>query len=42
MGLLAVHQCSGPRTWQVHEMNSIVQLANQIGYALDQAQILQQ
>jgi len=23
MGLLAVHQCSGPRTWQVHEMNSI-------------------
>lgn len=42
MGLLAVHQCSGPRTWQFHEMNSIVQLANQIGYALDQAQILQQ
>ena len=42
MGLLAVHQCSGPRTWQVHEMNSIVQLANQIGYALDQAKILQQ
>ena len=42
MGLLAVHQCSGPRTWQVHEMNSIVQLANQIGYALDQAQILKQ
>ena len=42
MGLLAVHQCSGPRTWQVHEMSSIVQLANQIGYALDQAQILQQ
>ncbi len=41
MGLLAVHQCRGTRSWQIHEMNTIVQLANQIGYALDQAQILQ-
>jgi twitching motility protein PilJ len=41
IGLLAVHQCRAPRNWQIHEMNTIVQLANQIGYALDQAQILQ-
>ncbi len=41
IGLLAVHQCRAPRSWQIHEMNTIVQLANQIGYALDQAQILQ-
>jgi twitching motility protein PilJ len=42
IGLLAVHQCRSPRVWQIHEMNLIVQLANQIGYALDQAQMLQQ
>ncbi len=42
IGLLAVHQCRDSRTWQIHEINTIVQLANQIGYALDQAQIVQQ
>ncbi|MEB3295122.1 MAG: GAF domain-containing protein, partial [Synechococcales bacterium] len=41
IGLLTAHQCSQPREWQVAEMNAFTQLATQIGYALDQAQLLQ-
>jgi twitching motility protein PilJ len=41
IGLLTAHQCSHARDWQVSEMNAFTQLATQIGYALDQAQLLQ-
>ncbi len=41
IGLLAAHQCRSPRTWQINESTSFVQIANQIGYALDQAFLLQ-
>ena len=42
VGLLSVHQCSQPRQWQSAEINFLTQLALQIGYALDQAQLLQE
>lgn len=41
IGLLAAHQCQSPRTWQANETTIFVQIANQIGYALDQASLLQ-
>ncbi len=41
-GLLIVHQCSGPRQWTVFETELLQQLANQIGIALTQAQLLEQ
>ncbi|MBD2328161.1 methyl-accepting chemotaxis protein [Alkalinema sp. FACHB-956] len=40
IGLLCAHQCQRPRYWQGSEINLFVQFANQIGYALDQAQLL--
>jgi PAS domain S-box-containing protein len=40
-GLLIVHQCSGPRQWADFETNLLRQLANQIGIALAQAQLLE-
>ncbi|HEY9696040.1 MAG TPA: GAF domain-containing protein [Trichocoleus sp.] len=42
IGLLCVHQCSGPRTWQPAELDLVQQLATQAGYALTQATLLQQ
>jgi twitching motility protein PilJ len=42
MGLLCVHQCSQPRQWQPFETEFLMQLALQIGYTLDQAQLLQE
>lgn len=42
MGLLCVHQCSGPRAWQPIEIDLVQQLATQAGYALSQAMFLQQ
>ncbi len=41
IGLLAAHQCRSPRSWQINESTTFVQIANQIGYALDQAALLQ-
>ncbi|OUC11601.1 MAG: hypothetical protein B0A82_26990 [Alkalinema sp. CACIAM 70d] len=41
IGLLCAHQCQRPRYWQNSEINIFVQFADQIGYALDQAQLLQ-
>ncbi len=41
IGLLAAHQCRSPRIWQTNESTTFVQIANQIGYALDQAALLQ-
>lgn len=39
-GLLVVHQCQNPRQWQKHEIQLLNQLADQIGVALSQAQLL--
>ncbi|MGB3508085.1 MAG: GAF domain-containing protein [Microcoleaceae cyanobacterium] len=41
MGLLIAHQCTGPRAWTELEMDLIRQVAVQVGYALDQAFLLQ-
>ncbi|MEB3884916.1 PAS domain S-box protein [Lyngbya sp. CCY1209] len=41
-GLLIVHQCRGSRHWRTHEIDLLKQLADQVGIALDQAQLLRQ
>jgi PAS domain S-box-containing protein len=41
-GLLIAHQCSSPRQWTAFETELLQQLANQIGIALTQAQLLEQ
>ncbi|BAY61231.1 multi-sensor signal transduction histidine kinase [Calothrix brevissima NIES-22] len=41
-GLLIAHQCHSPRQWQSSELDLLQQLANQIGIALAQAQLLEQ
>lgn len=41
IGLICAHQCS-PRKWTAEEIDLFAQLATQIGYALDQAYLLQQ
>lgn len=40
-GLLIAHQCSAPREWTSPELELLQQLANQIGIALSQAQLLE-
>ncbi|GAB4523491.1 MAG: hypothetical protein Tsb0014_01080 [Pleurocapsa sp.] len=40
-GLLVIHQCHNPRSWQEHEIQLLQQLADQIGVALSQAQLLE-
>ncbi|MBC7970276.1 MAG: GAF domain-containing protein [Verrucomicrobia bacterium] len=40
MGLVCAHQCSGPRNWQPSDIDFFGQLAAQIGYALDQSDLL--
>ncbi|NJR64550.1 MAG: GAF domain-containing protein, partial [Leptolyngbyaceae cyanobacterium CRU_2_3] len=42
IGLLCVHQCSGPRVWEPEEIDMLQQLSTQIGYALTQSILLQQ
>lgn len=42
VGLLCIHQCSGPRTWESDEIDLMQQLSTQVGYALTQATLLQQ
>lgn len=42
VGLLCVHQCSERRDWQQPEFYLLKQLAAQIGYALDQAKLIEQ
>lgn len=39
-GLLIAHQCSGPREWSDFETDLLQQLANQVGIALAQAQLV--
>ncbi|MEA5504312.1 GAF domain-containing protein [Halotia wernerae UHCC 0503] len=41
-GLLIAHQCTSPRHWSNFELELLQQLANQIGIALSQAQLLEQ
>jgi PAS domain S-box-containing protein len=41
-GLLIAHQCSTPRQWSSFEIELLQPLANQIGIALAQAQLLEQ
>jgi methyl-accepting chemotaxis protein PixJ len=40
MGLLITHQCDHPRIWQQSEIDLFKQLAIQVGYALEQATLL--
>jgi methyl-accepting chemotaxis protein PixJ len=40
-GLLVAHQCSNAREWSESEIDFFRQLAVQVGYALDQAQLLE-
>jgi methyl-accepting chemotaxis protein len=42
VGLLCAHQCSGHRDWQQSEFYLLKQLAAQIGFALDQAKLIEQ
>ncbi len=42
LGLLVAHQCSGPRNWLNTEVKWFSQLAEQVGYALDNAKFKQQ
>ncbi len=42
LGLLIAHQCSGPRQWQESEIDFMRQVAAQVGFALDQAILLEQ
>ena len=39
-GLLVAHQCSNPRIWQQYEIRWVTQIATQVGFALDNAQLL--
>lgn len=41
-GLLVAHQCTTPRQWHSSELELLQQLANQIGIAISQAQLLTQ
>jgi len=41
-GLLVAHQCASPRQWSSFETELLEQLADQIGIALAQAQLLEQ
>ncbi|MBD2292930.1 response regulator [Anabaena sphaerica FACHB-251] len=41
-GLLAIYQNSAPRQWKESEINIVVQIANQLGIALQQAELLEQ
>lgn len=40
-GLLIAHQCQAPRLWTEFELDLMQQLANQIGIALSQAELLE-
>jgi twitching motility protein PilJ len=41
-GLFVAHQCLTTRQWQENEINLFKQVSVQVGYALEQAQLLQQ
>jgi light-regulated signal transduction histidine kinase (bacteriophytochrome) len=39
-GLLCIHQCRAPRQWQETEIEFIIQIANHLGVALKQAELM--
>ncbi|MBD2092893.1 GAF domain-containing protein [Microcoleus sp. FACHB-1515] len=41
-GLLCIHQCAAPRQWRVQEIEFVMQIAAQLGVALQQAEFLSQ
>jgi methyl-accepting chemotaxis protein PixJ len=41
VGLLSAHHCSAPRIWEAEEVDLFARLAQQIGFALDQAYLLE-
>ena len=41
-GLLVAHQCSDFREWQQAEIRTLAQIATQVGFALDNAKLLEQ
>ncbi|MGQ4646442.1 PAS domain S-box protein [Lyngbya aestuarii] len=41
-GLLIAHECNAPRQWQQWELNLLIQLATQVGIAIQQSQLYQQ
>ncbi|MEO1375396.1 MAG: methyl-accepting chemotaxis protein [Cyanobacteria bacterium J06635_10] len=41
MGLLIAHNCESPREWQQQEIDLFKQLATQIGFAVEQAKLLE-
>jgi signal transduction histidine kinase len=41
-GLLCIHQCAAPRSWQEIEIQFVSQIATQLGVALYQAELVQQ
>ncbi|MDX2216192.1 MAG: GAF domain-containing protein [Oculatellaceae cyanobacterium bins.114] len=41
-GLLCIHQCAHARRWQAHEVEFVMQIANHLGIALQQAELLAQ
>lgn len=41
-GLLCVHQCTKPRTWQQFEIDFVQQIANQVAIAIQQKELFQQ
>ena len=42
LGLLVVHECTGPRNWSEQTVNFVQRVATQLGYALEQAEANQQ
>ncbi len=42
LGLLVAHQCDRPRAWEQSEIDLFAQLAIQVGFALDKANLLDQ
>jgi methyl-accepting chemotaxis protein PixJ len=41
VGLLCIHHCSGPRAWQEEDIELFRQLTMQLGFTLDQAELLE-
>ncbi len=41
-GILVAHQCAAPRHWKHDEIRWMTQIATQVGFALDNAKLLQQ
>ncbi|MDJ0703164.1 MAG: MHYT domain-containing protein [Leptolyngbyaceae cyanobacterium MO_188.B28] len=41
-GLLCIHQCAGPREWEISEIQFVQQVATQLGVALQQSELFSQ